>query len=33
MEELKEMIENWQRDNADNAIVFEDDCWTIFESY
>jgi hypothetical protein len=30
-EELKEMIENWQRENA--AIIFEDDCSTIFESY
>lgn len=32
-EELKEMIENWQRENADYAIIFEDDCSTIFESY
>lgn len=32
-EELKEMIENWQRENADNAIIFEDDCSTIFEGY
>jgi hypothetical protein len=32
-DELKEMIENWQRENADYAIIFEDDCSTIFESY
>jgi hypothetical protein len=32
-EELKEMIGNWQRENADYAIIFEDDCSTIFESY